>query len=246
MGWHRYLSLAWLADSRDALRGLCRCQLRRRAPCCSSAVYVAGDGAFLSGRCHPDDLLPASCSAGCRAPASPCSAPPAARACCSWRRAPPSAASCATGGGLAARLSDGFAEDAFSYLLVLRLAPFVPFFVVNIAPALFDVRLRSSWRRPSSASCPARSPIPGSAQGLDSVLLAAKAAGRDASIHDLVTPEIDRRLRRSRPCRAACRRRKTPHGLARVLKMPQAAELHLAGSRRRGRFGNEYSRWSTC
>ena len=43
-------------------------------------------------------------------------------------------------GGLAARFSKGFEEDAFAYLLVLRLAPFVPFFVVNIAPALCGVR----------------------------------------------------------------------------------------------------------
>ena len=46
-------------------------------------------------------------------------------------------------GGLAASLAEGFEQDAFAYLLVLRLAPFIPFFVVNIAPALFNVRLRT-------------------------------------------------------------------------------------------------------
>ena len=39
------------------------------------------------------------------------------------------------------QLADGFKEDAFSYLLFLRLVPLFPFFVVNIAPALFNVGL---------------------------------------------------------------------------------------------------------
>ena len=46
-------------------------------------------------------------------------------------------------GGRAAALAEGFKKDAFSYLLVLRLAPVFPFFFVNIAPALFDVTLRT-------------------------------------------------------------------------------------------------------
>ena len=68
-------------------------------------------------------------------------------------------------GGFAARLSDGFARDAFSYLLVLRLAPFIPFFVVNIAPALFNVRLRTFVLATVIGILPGASPIPGSAAG---------------------------------------------------------------------------------
>ncbi len=41
-----------------------------------------------------------------------------------------------------ARFEDGFRRDAFSYLLVLRLVPIFPFFLVNLAPALFGVSLR--------------------------------------------------------------------------------------------------------
>lgn len=40
------------------------------------------------------------------------------------------------------KLRDGFRENAFSYLLVLRLTPIAPFFIVNVAPAFFDVKLR--------------------------------------------------------------------------------------------------------
>src|SRR5690606_25917219 len=37
----------------------------------------------------------------------------------------------------------GFAENAFSYLLVLRLVPLFPFFAVNLVPAFLGVRLRT-------------------------------------------------------------------------------------------------------
>lgn len=41
------------------------------------------------------------------------------------------------------RLRAGFAENALSYMLFLRLVPAFPFVVVNIAPALIGVRLRT-------------------------------------------------------------------------------------------------------
>ena len=41
------------------------------------------------------------------------------------------------------RLSTGFRENAFSYLLFLRLAPAFPFFVVNLVPAFLGVQLRT-------------------------------------------------------------------------------------------------------
>jgi uncharacterized membrane protein YdjX (TVP38/TMEM64 family) len=44
-------------------------------------------------------------------------------------------------GPLAERLAKGFREDAFSYLLFLRLVPLFPFFLVNLVPALAGVRL---------------------------------------------------------------------------------------------------------
>lgn len=44
-------------------------------------------------------------------------------------------------GGTAAKMRDRFEENAFSYILALRLAPIFPFVVVNVAPALAGVRL---------------------------------------------------------------------------------------------------------
>lgn len=46
------------------------------------------------------------------------------------------------GGGRVDMLLSGFRENAFSYLLFLRLVPLFPFFVVNIAPAFAAVPLR--------------------------------------------------------------------------------------------------------
>ncbi|MDH3196510.1 MAG: TVP38/TMEM64 family protein [Hyphomicrobiales bacterium] len=39
------------------------------------------------------------------------------------------------------KLRDGFQEDSFNYLLFLRLAPIFPFWLINLAPALFGMRL---------------------------------------------------------------------------------------------------------
>src|SRR5216684_777691 len=45
-------------------------------------------------------------------------------------------------GPLVARLEAGFRADAFNYLLVLRLVPVFPFWLVNLVPALVGVSLR--------------------------------------------------------------------------------------------------------
>jgi uncharacterized membrane protein YdjX (TVP38/TMEM64 family) len=44
-------------------------------------------------------------------------------------------------GPLVAKLEAGFRRDAFSYLLVLRLVPIFPFWLVNLVPALVGVKL---------------------------------------------------------------------------------------------------------
>jgi uncharacterized membrane protein YdjX (TVP38/TMEM64 family) len=49
----------------------------------------------------------------------------------------------AKAGPMLQRMEAGFRENALSYLLVLRLIPIFPFFVVNIVPALLGVPLRT-------------------------------------------------------------------------------------------------------
>ena len=46
-------------------------------------------------------------------------------------------------GPFVGRLEAGFRADAFNYLLVLRLVPIFPFWLVNLVPALVGMRLRS-------------------------------------------------------------------------------------------------------
>ena len=46
-------------------------------------------------------------------------------------------------GPLYERVAAGMRENAFEYLLFLRIVPLFPFFLVNILPALFDVRPRT-------------------------------------------------------------------------------------------------------
>ena len=48
----------------------------------------------------------------------------------------------ARAGGWLDKLSAGLRDNAFTYLLILRLTPVAPFFVVNVAPAFFNVKLR--------------------------------------------------------------------------------------------------------
>ena len=47
----------------------------------------------------------------------------------------------AKAGGAVKRMEEGFREDAFSYLLILRLVPLFPFFVVNLVPAILGINL---------------------------------------------------------------------------------------------------------
>ena len=56
----------------------------------------------------------------------------------------------ALGAGLAAKagpfmrkFEQGLQENELSYLFILRLVPIFPFFIVNIVPALFDVKVRN-------------------------------------------------------------------------------------------------------
>lgn len=93
-------------------------------------------------------------------------------------------------GGLGARLADGFERDAFGYLLVLRLVPFFPFWVVNIAPALFGVRLKTYVAATFLGILPGCFAYAWLGQGVESVLVAAANAGESVSVRDLVTPEI--------------------------------------------------------
>jgi uncharacterized membrane protein YdjX (TVP38/TMEM64 family) len=93
-------------------------------------------------------------------------------------------------GGSAASFAEGFAKDAFGYLLVLRIAPIFPFFLINIAPALFNVKTRDYVLATFLGIIPGTFAYTWLGEGVGSILDVAKANGTTPSVRDLVTPEI--------------------------------------------------------
>lgn len=92
-------------------------------------------------------------------------------------------------GGAIERFASGFRRDAFSYLLVLRLTPVLPFAAVNIVPAFFDISLRSFALATFIGIIPGAMVYAFLGSGLGSALKAAGTAS-DLSVADLVTPQI--------------------------------------------------------
>ena len=74
------------------------------------------------------------------------------------------------------KLRDGFKENALSYLLFLRLVPVFPFFVVNLAPALLGVPLRTFVVGTGIGIIPGTMAFSFAGSGLDSVFAAQGAA----------------------------------------------------------------------
>jgi uncharacterized membrane protein YdjX (TVP38/TMEM64 family) len=93
-------------------------------------------------------------------------------------------------GGRVLRLAEGFEKDAFGYLLALRLAPVFPFFVVNIAPAFFHVRLRTYLAATFLGILPGTFAYAYLGRSIDAVLTEARNAGRPVGLADLVSPQI--------------------------------------------------------
>lgn len=105
-------------------------------------------------------------------------------------------------GPKATKLAEGFREDAFSYLLFLRLVPAFPFFLVNLVPAFAGVRLLPFVAATALGVIPAALAYAFAGTGLDSVIAAQKsaydacvAAGRaDCQLtfdtRNIMTPEL--------------------------------------------------------
>jgi uncharacterized membrane protein YdjX (TVP38/TMEM64 family) len=105
-------------------------------------------------------------------------------------------------GPLAGKIADGFRAEAFSYLLFLRLVPVVPFFLVNLAPALVGVKLSTFVAATFIGIIPATFAFSFFGSGLDSVIAAQEkifkaclATGRtdchiEFDLSMIVTPQL--------------------------------------------------------
>jgi uncharacterized membrane protein YdjX (TVP38/TMEM64 family) len=79
-------------------------------------------------------------------------------------------------GSLVNKIRDGFSRDAFNYLLFLRLTPVFPFWLVNIAAALAQVRLKTFVSATLLGIIPAAFAFSFAGSGLDSIIDAQMAA----------------------------------------------------------------------
>jgi uncharacterized membrane protein YdjX (TVP38/TMEM64 family) len=77
-------------------------------------------------------------------------------------------------GARVSQLAKGFREDAFSYLLFLRLVPVFPFFLVNLVPAFAGVRLGPFVAATALGIIPGAVVFALAGTGLDSVITAQK------------------------------------------------------------------------
>ena len=82
-------------------------------------------------------------------------------------------------GPRAAQLARGFRDDAFSYLLFLRLVPAFPFFLVNLVPAFAGMRLAPFVAATALGVIPGALVYALAGTGLDSVIAAQQAANGD-------------------------------------------------------------------
>jgi uncharacterized membrane protein YdjX (TVP38/TMEM64 family) len=81
-------------------------------------------------------------------------------------------------GPLAEKIAQGFRDDAFSYLLFLRLVPIFPFWAINLVAALAGVRLATFAAATALGIIPATFTFAFVGAGLDSVITAQQAAYR--------------------------------------------------------------------
>jgi uncharacterized membrane protein YdjX (TVP38/TMEM64 family) len=105
-------------------------------------------------------------------------------------------------GPRATQLARGFREDAFSYLLFLRLVPAFPFFLVNLVPAFAGVRLGLFVVATAIGIIPGAIVFALAGAGLDSMIAAQKnsydqciaATGADCRLvfepADVLTPQL--------------------------------------------------------
>ena len=84
------------------------------------------------------------------------------------------------------RMEAGFRENAFNYMLVLRLVPLFPFWLVNLAPAFFGVSLRSYGLATVIGIVPGALVYAGVGNGLGAVL----DAGGTPDLHIIFKPAI--------------------------------------------------------
>lgn len=189
MGWHNYVTLSRLAESRAVL-GAYVAAYPLLAPTLFALLYIAAvaaslpaaslltvAGGFLFGWILGGALVIVSATVGATLLFL------AARTACGdfvKRRL----------GKRATRVAEGFENGAFGYLLILRLAPIFPFWLVNVVPAVFNVPIRTYIGATALGIAPGTFAFAYLGHGLETALVAAAESGQDLTLGDLVTPQL--------------------------------------------------------
>lgn len=174
MGWHRYFTITALAENREALRGLIDAH-RLLSLAAFVALYAAivslslpGGavmtiaGGFLFGWLLGGAVSVLGATIG-------------ATILFLIARSTLGDVLAKRAGPLLSRFRQGFQEDAFSYLLFLRLVPLFPFWLVNLAPGLLGVSFATYVATTVLGIIPGTFAFALAGNGLDSVIAAQQA-----------------------------------------------------------------------
>lgn len=142
MGLHKHLSLAALAENRDALRDFVASNLVL-AVAVYAVLYIVIVALSLPGAAVMSIAGGFLFGWMLSVPVTVTAATIGAIIVFQIVKTSLGAALADRAGPMVQRLSRGFAEDAFNYLLFLRLVPVFPFFIVNAVAGLCSVRLRT-------------------------------------------------------------------------------------------------------
>lgn len=175
MGWHRYLTLEHLANNRETLRGLIEGNLAL-ALAAFVAIYAVTIALSLPGGAVltiAGGFLFGWLVGGA---ASVVAATVGATVVYLVAKTTLRDILVAKAGPRLKRFAEGFREDAFSYLLFLRLVPVFPFWLVNLAPGLLGVPFATYVLTTALGIIPGTFAFSLAGNGLDSVIEAQQAA----------------------------------------------------------------------
>jgi uncharacterized membrane protein YdjX (TVP38/TMEM64 family) len=175
MGWHRYLTFGALAENRDALRALIAANMMLSLVA-FVAIYAAAVALSLPGGAVltlAGGFLFGWLMGGI---ASIIGATIGASIVFLIARSALGEVLAARAGPWLSRFRQGFQDDAFSYLLFLRLVPIFPFWLVNLAPGLLGVGFWTYVVTTFLGIIPGTFAYSLAGSGLDSVILAQQAA----------------------------------------------------------------------
>ena len=202
MGWHQYLSLSKLAENRDMLRQFVGSNLVT-AVLIYAGIYIAivafslpgGAAATVSGGFLFGWLLGGTVTIFAATIGATLLFLAARTSLGDMLRE--------KAGSAVRKLSDGFKENAFNYMLFLRLVPAFPFWLVNLAPAFLGVPLKTFVSATFIGIIPGTFAFSFVGAGFDSVIAAQQATydscviekGKDActfsiDVGSLITPQL--------------------------------------------------------